>query len=84
MLISETAARQLRRLSLSSRKRIVEALRGLAEDPFSPRSGTDIKKLSGTRPQKYRLRVGTIRAVYVVEGDKVKVIDVFRRGRGYR
>ncbi len=82
--MSETAARYLQRLSESERERVTKGLRALEEDPRRPRSGADIKRLVGTSPPKYRLRVGPYRAVYVVEGRDVKVVDIFRRGRGYR
>ena len=84
VLLSETAVKYLRRLEQADRERVVKGLRSLGEDPFKGRPGTDIKPLAGTTPQKYRLRVGDYRAVYVVEGEDVKVIEVFQRGRGYR
>ncbi|MEA1993337.1 MAG: hypothetical protein U9N35_02930 [Euryarchaeota archaeon] len=39
--------------------------------------------LSGTDPPKYQLRVGGYRIVYTVENDMVKIIEVFKRGKGY-
>ena len=71
-------------LSESDRKRCVEALRKLKEDPFKPRSGADIKKLEGRKRTMFRLRVGDFRFEYFVEGRVVYVIEAFRRGRGYR
>ena len=71
-------------LSESDRKRCVEALRKLKEDPFKPRSGVDIKKLEGRKRTMFRLRVGDFRFEYFVEGRAVYVIEAFRRGRGYR
>lgn len=84
ILLSSTAARQLRRLSKKERDRIVKVLRKLQEDPLTPRPGVDIKALEGTDPKKHRLRVGPYRIIYAVIHSKVKVIEVFRRGRGYR
>ena len=64
-------------------ERIISALKTLEDDPFHSRSGTDIKKLSHTEPTKYRLRVGNYRIIYTVEEKTIKVIEVFKRERGY-
>ncbi len=82
--LSQTAVRQLRKLEKVDRERIVRGLRMLEEDPFRPRPKADIRAIEGTDPRKYRLRVGTYRAVYAVAGSEVKVLEVFARGRGYR
>lgn len=82
--MSETASKYLRRLAAHERERVVDGLRVLQESPRKRRAGADIKKLVGTSPPKYRLRIGPYRAVYAVEGRVVRVIDIFRRGRGYR
>lgn len=67
------------------RQRIKTALGRLAEDPVTTRSGVDIKRLTGTRGRGdlFRLRIGTYRAVYAVDGNEVLVTDLFRRGRDY-
>ena len=65
------------------REMFKKRLKHLEDDPFSSRSGAGIKKLSGTKPQKYRLRLGRYRAVYVVEGTDVKVIEICKRGNVY-
>lgn len=59
------------------------SMKNLEEDPFRSRPKADIAKLEGTHPPKYRLRIGDYRVIYAVEGDAVKVIEVFVRGRGY-
>lgn len=86
VLVSRRFQRKFRKLSGQERSRIREGLSALEEDPLTPRPGADIKPLSGTTPPKHRLRVGDFRVIYVVdtERDEVRVIDVFRRGRGYR
>jgi len=63
---------------------VVNALSALGTDPFRPRPGCDIKKLEATDPEKCRLRVGDWRAVHLVTTDEVRVVEIFRRGRGYR
>jgi mRNA interferase RelE/StbE len=84
VLVSQTARRQLDDLPPKERRRLVKALAELGEDPLRPRPGCDIRKLEATEPAKDRLRVGDWRAVYLVENEDVRVIEVFRRGRGYR
>jgi mRNA interferase RelE/StbE len=84
VLLSATSVRQLRKLAKKERDRIAGALKKLEEDPLSSRSGADIRALEGTEPKKHRLRVGSYRVIYAVQGSKVKVVEVFRRGRGYR
>jgi len=82
--LSETAARQLRKLPSNQRNRIVRGLRVLEENPFRPRPRADVRPIEGTDPRKYRIRIGEYRAVYAVVGRDVKILEVFTRGRGYR
>ncbi|MEF8836112.1 MAG: type II toxin-antitoxin system RelE/ParE family toxin [Candidatus Thermoplasmatota archaeon] len=86
ILISTTFQKQLERLDDQLKKRVKDSLEELEEGPYEPRSGADIKKLSGTDPTKYRLRIGDYRVIYTVdESDKaVKVIEGLKRGKGYR
>ena len=83
VLISQTAKRQLEALQSKERRRVVKALLVLGEDPLRPRPGADIKKLEGTDPPKYRLRVGDLRVVYAVGEHEIHVFEIFRRRRGY-
>jgi len=82
--LSETAARQLRKLPSDQRNRVIRGVRVLEEDPFRPRSRADIRPIEGTDPMKYRIRIGDYRAVYAVVGRDAKVLEVFTRGRSYR
>lgn len=84
VLVSRTFQKQYSNLPKKEQNHIKSALNYLIEDPYDPRPGADIKPLVGTDPLKYRLRVGDYRIVYCIEGKKVEVIEVFRRGRGYR
>jgi mRNA-degrading endonuclease RelE of RelBE toxin-antitoxin system len=84
VVVSKTFARQFSALPKTAQRRIRTALVALGEDPLTPRSGADIKLLTATEPPKRRLRVGTYRLIYVVEGRIVKAIEVFARERGYR
>jgi mRNA-degrading endonuclease RelE of RelBE toxin-antitoxin system len=83
ILVSKTFLKQFTNLESSIREKIKFTLRNLETDPFKSRSGTDIKNLSLTHPTKYRLRVGTYRIIYIVEDKTVKVLEVFKRGKGY-
>jgi len=84
VVVSETAARQLRKLARDRRSQVAKGIRVLEEDPFRPRPRADIRAIEGTEPAKYRLRIGNYRVVYAVVEREVKVIEVFIRGRGYR
>jgi mRNA-degrading endonuclease RelE of RelBE toxin-antitoxin system len=84
VLVSRDFQKQFHELSANLQKRARRALKCLEEDPFQPRSGADIKSLEGTNPQKYRIRIGDYRLVYVVDGPTVKVLEIFIRGRDYR
>ena len=84
VLVSRTVRAQLDDLPSKERRRVVRALAALGENPLAPRPGCDIKKLEATEPAKYRLRVGDWRGVYSIEPEVVRVIELFRRGRGYR
>lgn len=82
--LSETAARQLRKLPQDIQNRIAKGLRVLGQDPVRLRPKAEIRIIEGTEPGKYRLRIGDYRAIYVVVGRAVKIIEVFVRSRGYR
>ena len=69
-------------LSKSDRKKCYQTLKRLAEDPFKPRSGCDIKKMTGTKTF-YRLRVGNHRFLYIVKEKEVLIEEAFKRERGY-
>lgn len=84
VLVSETARRQLDDLPAKERRRLINGLNAMGEDPYRPRPGADIRKLEGTDPAKFRLRVGDWRAVDFVGENDVRVLEIFRRGRRYR
>jgi len=82
VLVSRTFEQQFHSTGEDTRTRIRRALEGLSTDPFTPRSGMEIKPLAATSPKKYRIRVGEYRIVYAVDETSVRVIEVFKRGRG--
>jgi mRNA interferase RelE/StbE len=78
--VSNTAHRQIRRLSEQTQERIHRVIEHLAENPRSP--GT--KKL--TSRDGYRVRVGDYRILYQID-DGAKTIIIYRvmsRGDVYR
>ena len=84
VLISRTFEKEFRRLDAKTRTKVKVALSELGIDPRQPRPNADIKTLADTDPQKYRLRIGDLRIIYTIDIEKVLVIEIFSRGRGYR
>ncbi len=76
----------LETLDKKTQKRIITTLKKLKEKPTGKRAGLDIKKMRGKKgkPPMYRVRIGTYRAVYAIEGNMIWVTEIFPRGRGYR
>lgn len=72
--VKKSAEKELARIPKRERARFVEPINALADDPFRPRAGVDIKQLKGTR-SLYRLRVGDYRGIYEVEGGR----EIFTR-----
>ncbi|NMG83488.1 MAG: type II toxin-antitoxin system RelE/ParE family toxin [Methanosarcinales archaeon] len=66
-----------------AKERFIKHLEKLADDPYSSRSGVDIRKLKGKKHDMYRLRVGDDRFEYFVDEGKVWIDDAFKRGEGY-
>ena len=83
VLLSETALRQYKRISSDLQKKIKSNLAELKNDPYRPRPKADIKKLKGPKRDYYRLRIGNYRAIYIIEGKKVKVAKILPRSSAY-
>jgi mRNA interferase RelE/StbE len=77
LLISEEARDQLRALPKSVRKNIGHRLDRLQDDLAG-----DVKKLSA-REHKYRLRVGSYRVLFQLEGARIFVYAVKHRKEAY-
>jgi len=77
LLISDEAREQLRALPKALRRNIGRRLDLLQEDLAG-----DVKKLSG-RENKYRLRVGSYRVLFELQGMTVVVYAVKRRSEAY-
>ncbi len=85
ILLHPKVLKALGSVHADDRARVKRALRVLASDPFTPRSGADIKRLRGVggRQDLFRLRIGHYRAIYAVVAKEVLVTDLFERGAGY-
>lgn len=79
--ISATAEKQLRKLQTDDQIPVLRAIQALARDPFPP----GIRKLQGY-DDAFRLRVGSFRVVYSVDGRRiiVTVLKVAYRKDVYR
>lgn len=86
VVIKKSAAKELQDIpGKKDRRRLVERISGLAENPRP----MGAEKLSGTR-DKYRIRQGNFRVLYEVEDDVLIVYvvkiadrkDVYRKGAG--
>jgi mRNA interferase RelE/StbE len=75
--IKEEARDQLRALSKEQRRRI-----GLRLEALQAGFDGDVKKLA-TRTQEYRLRVGSFRVLFMLEGDLISVYAVKDRKEAY-
>ena len=67
----KSADRDIRKIDKQQIRRILDAIRSLAEDPFPKQH----KKLTGSE-SGYRLRVGDYRVIYEVDKTKV-TIEIF-------
>jgi len=71
------AIKDLKELPQKDQRRIIKKLELLATDLQG-----DVKKLTDFSPE-YRLRVGTWRALFEVEGVKIVVYRILHRSRAY-
>ena len=71
----KSVAKDLARIPKRDVRRILSAIRALAEDPRPPQS----RKLTGD--EKYRVRCGIYRILYLIEDDRLVVCVVKVRHR---
>jgi len=74
--VERRAFKQLQKLPQAHRKRVMEAILALEENPFPP--GKKWKRLEGTGGL-VRLRVGDYRVLYEVLDDEIHVLLVIHR-----
>ncbi|HLE97360.1 MAG TPA: type II toxin-antitoxin system RelE/ParE family toxin [Candidatus Thermoplasmatota archaeon] len=77
-----SARKELDALPLPERRRLLQALEALAEDPFRRRPGADVRRLAA-RDELWRIRVGAYRAIYTVVGERVLVTKIGPRSTVY-
>lgn len=73
VIIRKSVAKDMRGIPKKNARRIVAAIKSLADDPRPP----DTKKLSGQ--ERYRLRQGNYRILYEIEDDRL-IVCVVRVG----
>jgi mRNA interferase RelE/StbE len=73
VFLTRSAAKELESVPTKDRKRIVNRIGALAEDPRPP----GVEKLGGA--DKYRIRQGDYRILYEIEDDRL-VVTVVRVG----
>jgi mRNA-degrading endonuclease RelE of RelBE toxin-antitoxin system len=50
----------------------------LGEDPYTPRAGADIKKLTGSDPTTYRMRIGAQLRIEYTTNDRDHIVTIER------
>jgi len=75
--IKDEAREQLRALPKEHRRKI-----GYRLDPMQTDLAGDVKKLAA-RTQEYRLRVGSFRVLFMLEGDLIVVYSIKDRKQAY-
>ncbi len=83
VLVSQTAAMELKAMEENLQARIAETLRQLAEDPSNRSGRLDVKKLSATKRHYYRLRVGERRIIFFTDEKAIKVVRIANRSDVY-
>ena len=65
--------------------RIQEIIDEIKIDPFTKRSGVDIKLISSKKDATYRVRIGKYRMIYQVDKKEKQIFItiIFQRERGY-
>ncbi|MGH7804592.1 MAG: hypothetical protein ACREQJ_09600 [Candidatus Binatia bacterium] len=82
VLLSRDAVRQWRRLGAKDRSRLLDAMRAsLAEDDATIEAKNRFRLRRPSSRAEYELRVGDLRAFYVVEGGDVKVALIGKKVR---
>ncbi len=83
ILVSQTAAKELKALDESQQSRIKEKLRELARGPSNTSGRLDVKKLSATKRNYSRLRVGEFRIIFFIEEMTIKIVRIANRSDVY-
>lgn len=73
--ISQSAFKELNRLSKGNIKKIEKAIDSLSDNPRPP----GVKKLKGISEDLYRIRSGDYRVVYAID-DMIQIVDIRKIG----
>ena len=78
VILHERLRKDLIRIARAGRKDIVrkaaDMLERLQDDPYTPRSGMDIRRLGGFAEPVFRIRIGEYRLVYVIDEKERKIL----------
>jgi len=71
----------IKSLDNKTKERLKNRLEALKKDPY--KSSNDIKKLHGFKENCYRLRMGNIRIIYIINNSRIEIVDIDYRGNIY-
>ena len=83
IFVSKTFQKQFHKMDKNLQERVKTAIQKLKENPYKSKARADIKPLIGTKPLKYRIRVGEYRIIYIIKNKTIKIIEIIKRGKGY-
>lgn len=73
LLYHPQCLKRLKKIHVADQTRILEKLQELSSDPHA--KNLDIKKMANTQ-KSYRIRIGTLRAIYEID-EKKKIVYVW-------
>lgn len=74
VLVDRRLEKDLRKVPSHIRKKLLTTLDLLAEDPVTPRSGLDVKKLVGLPGDAFRVRLGDYRLLFALDRKTRRVL----------
>lgn len=76
------AKKELEKMDNRRAQKIYGHIEQLKRDPFRPRPGANIDRISGKqKPPAYRLKIGRIRIEYIVDDQTIVVYSIFMKKR---
>jgi len=78
--LDKIAKKELERIDVSMRRRVIDGIAGLLKEP--PQG--DIKQLKGALGGLRRLRVGNWRIIYEVTAETIDILSISPRGGAYK
>ena len=83
VVLKPSAAKALAKLPAHIQARFARCVPLLEAEPRGPRPGLDVRPLRGSQAF-WRLRLGDVRGIYLIEGTVVRFVDFAPRRRAYR